>query len=81
MISVTVVFTLGSGFSDDASNINMLIARRLIQGVGASGINVLIEIIVCDLLPLRERGRYLGIMFGIIALDMTLGPLFGGLLA
>jgi MFS family permease len=80
MIFVTAVFTLGSGLSGSASNINMLIAGRLIQGVGAGGINVLIEIIVCDLLPLRERGRYLGIMFGIIALGTTLGPLFGGLI-
>jgi hypothetical protein len=51
-----------------------------IQGVGAGGINVLIEIIVCDLLPLRERGKYLGVMFGFVALGTALGPLFGGLI-
>ncbi len=66
--------------SGGASNINILIAGRLIQDVGAGGINVLIKIIVCDLLPLRERGRYLGIMFGIIALGTALSPLFGGLI-
>ena len=80
MIFSTAAFTLGSGLSGGASNINMLIAGRLIQGIGAGGINVLIEIIICDLLPLRERGRYLGIMFGLIALGTTLGPLFGGLI-
>lgn len=80
MISVTAAFTLGSGISGGANTINMLIAGRLIQGVGAGGIMVLTEIIICDLLPLRERGRYLGIMFGLIALGATLGPLFGGLI-
>ncbi|PWY66365.1 MFS general substrate transporter [Aspergillus sclerotioniger CBS 115572] len=80
MIISAVMFTLGSGLSGGASNINMLIAGRLIQGIGAGGINVLIEIIVCDLLPLRERGRYLGLMFGLIAIGTTLGPLFGGLI-
>lgn len=80
MITSTATFTLGSGLSGGASNINMLIAGRLIQGIGAGGINVLIEIIICDLLPLRERGRYLGITFGLIALGTALGPLFGGLI-
>jgi len=60
----TALFTLGSGISGGASNIEMLIAGRLTQGIGASGITVLTEIIICDLLPLRERGRYLGIMLG-----------------
>ncbi|THC91735.1 hypothetical protein EYZ11_008809 [Aspergillus tanneri] len=80
MITSTATFTLGSGLCGGARNINMLIAGRLIQGIGAGGINVLIEIIICDLLPLRERGRYLGIMFGLIALGTSLGPLFGGLI-
>jgi MFS family permease len=80
MIISVGIFTLGSGLSGGASNIEMLVAGRLIQGVGAGGINVLIEIIICDLLPLRERGKYLGMTFGLIALGTTLGPLFGGLI-
>ena len=68
MIISTATFTLGSGLSGGAKNMNMLIAGRLVQGVGAGGINVLIEITICDILPLRERGRYLGITFGLIAL-------------
>ena len=80
MIISTATFTLGSGLSGGAKNMNMLIAGRLVQGIGAGGINVLIEIIICDILPLRERGRYLGITFGLIALGTTLGPLFGGLI-
>ncbi|KUJ20443.1 MFS general substrate transporter [Mollisia scopiformis] len=80
MIFSTAAFVLGSGLCGGASNINMLIAGRLIQGIGSGGVNVLIEIIVCDILPLRERGKYLGIMFGLIALGTTLGPVFGGLI-
>jgi len=57
MIFATALFTLGSGLCGGAVNINMLVAGRLVQGFGAGAINVLIEIIVCDLLPLRERGR------------------------
>lgn len=80
MIISTATFTLGSGLSGGAKNMKMLIAGRLVQGIGAGGINVLIEIITCDILPLRGRGRYLGITFGLIALGTTMGPLFGGLI-
>ncbi|PYH99612.1 MFS general substrate transporter [Aspergillus ellipticus CBS 707.79] len=80
MITSAAVFTLGSGLCGGASNINMLVAGRIIQGIGAGGITVLIEIIICDLLPLRERGRYLGMLFGLIAVGTALGPLFGGLI-
>ena len=59
---------------------SMLLAGRAIQGVGASGISVLIEVIICDLLPLRERGQYLAIIFGLVALGTALGPVFGGLI-
>jgi hypothetical protein len=80
MIFATATFTLGSGLGGGANNITMLIAGRIIQGVGAGGINVLIEIIICDLVPLRERGKYLGVMFSVIGFGTMLGPLFGGLI-
>ena len=74
------MFTLGSGICGGASNIGMLLAGRAIQGIGAGGINVLIEVIICDLLPLRERGQYLAVIFGLIAIGTALGPVFGGLI-
>ncbi|MCJ1384436.1 hypothetical protein MMC17_007552 [Xylographa soralifera] len=80
VIIATAAFVLGSGICGGASNINMLIAGRAIQGIGAGGINVLIEIIICDLLPLRERGNYLALIFGLIAIGTAAGPIFGGLI-
>ncbi|KAI1754843.1 major facilitator superfamily protein [Xylaria castorea] len=79
-IIATAAFVLGSGICGGATNIQMLIAGRVIQGIGAGGINVLIEIIVCDLVPLRHRGNYLAIIFGLISLGTALGPFFGGLI-
>lgn len=57
-----------------------MIAGRAIQGIGAGGINVLIEVIVCDLVPLRQRGNYLAAIFGLVAIGTALGPFFGGLI-
>lgn len=57
-----------------------LIAGRLLQGVGSGGILVLTEVIICDLLPLRERGKYLGMIVSLVGIGAALGPLFGGLI-
>ncbi|KAK3377352.1 major facilitator superfamily protein [Lasiosphaeria ovina] len=80
VIVAVATFILGSGISGGATSIVMLIAGRVVQGIGGGGINVLIEIIVCDIVPLRERGTYLGVIFGFIGLGTSLGPLFGGLI-
>ncbi|KAK3996230.1 MFS general substrate transporter-like protein [Cladorrhinum sp. PSN332] len=79
-ITATAAFLLGSGIAGGANSMGMLIAGRVIQGIGAGGINVLCEILVCDLVPLRHRGSYLAGMFGMIAIGTALGPFFGGLI-
>lgn len=75
------LFALGSGIGGGASSVAMLIVGRTIQGVGAGGIYVLIDVVCCDLVPLRERGKYLGLMFSWAGLAAALGPPVGGLLA
>ncbi|KAI4619079.1 hypothetical protein J4E83_006031 [Alternaria metachromatica] len=57
-----------------------MIGGRVVQGIGAAGVAVLCEIIICDLVPLRERGTYMGAVFGMVGLGAALGPFFGGLL-
>lgn len=41
---------------------------------------VLVELIFCDLLPLRERGQFFGILFLFIILGSVIGPFLGGIL-
>ena len=74
------MFTIGSGVAGGSKNIETLIAGRLIQGIGSGGILVLTEVIICDLLPLRERGKYLGMVVSLVGVGAALGPLFGGLI-
>ncbi|KAF1942706.1 MFS general substrate transporter [Clathrospora elynae] len=80
-IGATVLFALGSVIAGGASNVGMLIAGRTIQGVGAGGIYVLLDIVCCDLVPLRERGKYLGLMFSWSGLAAGMGPVLRGALA
>lgn len=56
----------------------MLIAGRAIQGLGSGGLNMLIDLILCDLVPLRERGKFIGMINIFFALGLFLGPFIGG---
>lgn len=81
LIVSVALFAIGSGLAGGANNAAMLIAGRTIQGAGAGGIYVLLDIVCCDLVPLRERGKYLGLMFSWSGVAAALGPPFGGAIA
>ncbi|GAA2713470.1 MDR family MFS transporter [Micromonospora olivasterospora] len=69
----------GSGaFGGADSGMIELIAFRAVQGLGAGGLMVGVMAIIGDLVPPRERGRYQGMMAGIMAVAMVAGPLVGG---
>ena len=61
LLCAVALFTLGSGLCGGTSSMGMLIAARTVQGLGGGGINLLIETVVTDLVPLRERGKYMGL--------------------
>ena len=81
MIFAVSLFALGSGIAAGAKDTAMLIAGRTVQGLGTGGIYVLTDVVCCDLVPLRERGKYLGIILSTAAVGTTVGPIIGGALA
>lgn len=77
-MSIVALFTLGSGVCGGATNGGMLIAGRAIQGMGSGGINMIVDIIVSDMVPLRERGNYMAIVLTIYFIGTAIGPFVGG---
>ena len=73
-----LVFLAGSILSGISHSMVQLIGFRAIQGVGAGGLMVGSQAIIGDVIPPRQRGRYMG-YFGIVfGLSSVLGPLAGG---
>ncbi|MEV6839175.1 MDR family MFS transporter [Streptomyces sp. NPDC051133] len=77
-LSSIVIFLVGSALSGMAQNMGQLIGFRAVQGLGAGGLMVGVMAIIGDLIPPRERGKYTGMMAGVMALAMIGGPLVGG---
>ncbi len=73
-----VVFLLGSILSGLSQNMVELIAFRAIQGLGAGGLMVGSQAIIGDIIPPRQRGRYMGYFGAVFGLSSVLGPLAGG---
>ncbi|MEW2578874.1 MDR family MFS transporter [Streptomyces syringium] len=73
-----VIFLIGSGLSGMAQDMGQLIGFRAVQGLGAGGLMVGVMAIIGDLVPPRERGKYQGMMAGVMAVAMIGGPLVGG---
>ncbi|MGI5197207.1 MDR family MFS transporter [Streptomyces sp. CA-288835] len=73
-----VLFLIGSALSGMAQDMMQLIGFRAVQGLGAGGLMVGVMAIIGDLIPPRERGKYQGMMAGVMALAMIGGPLVGG---
>lgn len=75
---MVVIFIAGSAICGASTSGPVLIAGRGIQGIGSGGINMLVELIVSDLVPLRDRGNYMAIILIIYLAGTALGPFLGG---
>ncbi|KAH8093072.1 Mfs1.2 [Cristinia sonorae] len=81
MIGALSLFSLGSALCGAAQSMEWLIAARVVQGLGGGGLQSLPNIVLSDLVPLSERGKYQGIIGLTWAMASAIAPLVGGSLA
>lgn len=82
MILVALTFFLiGAIVAGVAHGFATLLVGRSIQGIGGGGLIALTEIVVTDLVPMRIRGKWFGIISGMWSLGSVTGPIIGGAFA
>lgn len=75
------MFTVGTFFCCIANNITVMLVGRSIQGIGGGGIQVLSGVIITDIVPLRHRPKWYGMVLAAWALGTCAGPIIGGAIA
>src|SRR5947209_4654508 len=73
-----LIFFAGSLLAGLSQSMTELIGFRALQGIGAGGLMVGAQAIIADIVPSRERGRYMGLIGGVFAVASIAGPLLGG---
>ena len=73
-----VFFVVGSVSCGLAQSMAMLVGSRALQGIGGGAITVTASALIGEVVPLRDRGRYQGILGAVFGVTTVIGPLLGG---
>jgi len=77
-ISIFVLASVGASFSQSMYE---LAAWRALQGVGAGGLFTLALTVMADIVPPKDRAKYMGMFMAVFGTSSVIGPLVGGLFA
>jgi len=77
-LGALTVFLIGSVIGGFATNMTWLIIARVVQGLGGGGLMILSQAIIADIVPVRDRGKYMGVMGAVFGLSSVVGPVLGG---
>jgi EmrB/QacA subfamily drug resistance transporter len=72
------LFTLASAGAGFADTFGQLVFWRFMQGLGGGGLMILSQAIIADIVPAKERGKYMGPMGALFGVSAVVGPLLGG---
>jgi EmrB/QacA subfamily drug resistance transporter len=75
------IFLVGSVACALSTDIRVLILARALQGAGGGGLISLGQTIVADIIPPRERGRYMAYFAAVFMTASIAGPALGGILS
>lgn len=78
MMIALCIFMIASGLCALAPTFGILLAARVLQGLGAGGLMTLAQALVGENVPPRQRGTYQGYLSANIVAGATIGPVMGG---
>ncbi len=76
----TILFTISAAVSAWAPSVTILIALRVLQGLGAAMTMTTGMAILTSVFPAQERGKAIGIVVATVYIGLSFGPFGGGLL-
>ncbi|RIB20460.1 major facilitator superfamily domain-containing protein [Gigaspora rosea] len=74
-----LLFELGSILCGVSSTMIMLIISRSVAGLGGGGIFGMVLIILADIVSVKDRGKYQGIIGAVFIIASIISPVIGGL--
>lgn len=80
LLVANVIFFAGSLICALVDDLAVFIAGRAIQGLGAAGMQTLVNICISDMFSQRDRGLYYGLTSIVWAVASGIGPVLGGAL-
>ncbi len=76
-VVAVLFFVAGSVLCGLATSMTMLVGSRALQGIGGGAITVTASALIGEVVPLRDRGRYQGILGAVFGVTTVVGPLLG----
>ena len=77
-LAAIALFTLASVGCALATDFWGFVIFRAIQGLGGGGLMILSQAIIADIVPAKDRGKYMGPLGAVFGLSAVAGPLLGG---
>jgi EmrB/QacA subfamily drug resistance transporter len=72
------LFVAGSILGANAHSMWFLVGARVVQGLGGGGLMILSMATIADIVPPRQRAKYMGVMGSVFGVASVIGPLLGG---